>query len=176
MTRVSEEYAIALFSLASEENVRQEVAESCEMICGLLEANPDYVELLAAPNIPFEERSALIDAAFGSLMEYAVSFVKLLCENGHARDISDCLKEYLKLYEHADGIVTAEVVSAAPLDAEAREALRLKLEKQLSRRVELMLSVDESLIGGMIITADGSVMDGSLRTKLRQLKQAISEG
>lgn len=175
MTRVSEEYAAALFGLAAQENVKAEVADACKVIRALLQDNPDYVELLAAPNIPFDERSALIDAALGSLQEYAVSFVKLMCKNGHVRDLSECIDEYLKLYEYADGTITAEVVSAVALSAAECDALREKLEKKLSRRVELVLSVDASLLGGMIITVDGSIMDGSLRTKLAQVKHAISE-
>ena len=175
MTRVSEEYAAALFTLAAEEGVKREVAEAVEVIRTLLDENPDYVELLAAPNIPFDERSALIDAAFGSLQPYAVNFVKLMTKNGHVRDLVECIGEYLKLWEHADGIITAEVVSAAPLTEGEQEALRAKLSAKLSRRVALSLSVDPSLLGGMIISVDGSIMDGSLRTKLAQMKEAISE-
>ena len=175
MTRVSEEYAAALFTLAAEEGVKREVAEAVEVIRTLMDENPDYVELLAAPNIPFDERSALIDAALGSLQEYAVNFVKLMTKNGHVRELADCIGEYLKLWEHADGIITAEVVSAAPLTEAQQDALRAGLEAKLSRRVTLSLSVDPSLLGGMIISVDGSVMDGSLRTKLAQMKEAISE-
>ena len=175
MTRVAEEYATALFALASEENVRKETAEALEIIRTLLDENPDYVELLAAPNIPFDERGALIDAALGSLLEYAVNFVKLMTKNGHIRELRDCIGEYLKLWDHADGVVTAKVVSAAPLSEAEQNALREKLEAKLSRRVELALAVDASLLGGMIVSVDGSVIDGSLRTKLAQMKDAISE-
>ena len=175
MTRVCEEYAAALFALAAEEGVKREVAEALGTIRTLIDENPDYTELLAAPNIPFDERSALIDAALGSLQEYAVNFVKLMTKNGHVRELADCIGVYLKLWEHADGIITAEVVSAAPLTEAQQDALRAGLEAKLSRRVTLSLSVDPSLLGGMIISVDGSVMDGSLRTKLAQMKEAISE-
>lgn len=175
MTRVCEEYAAALYALAAEENCKAETAEAVKTIRSLLADAPDYVELLAAPTIPADERCAVIDEALGSLQEYTVSFVKLMCRRGHARDIAETLDEFLSLYEHADGVVTAQVVSAAPLTAEQVETLQKKLETKLSRRVTLSLSVDESLLGGMIVTVDGSVMDGSLRTKLAQVKNAISD-
>ncbi len=174
MTRVSEEYATALFALASEENVRCEVAESAEIIRSLILENPDYIELLAAPNIPIDERCTIIDEALGSLHEYAVSFVKLMCERGHIRDLMDCLEEYLRLYEYADGVVTAEITSAVALSEAELAALKAKLEAKLARRVETVLSVDESLLGGVIIRVDGNVIDGSLRRKLAEVKDAIS--
>lgn len=174
MTRVSEEYAAALFTLAAEENVKKEVADSLKTVKTLALEYPDYIVLLASPSIPFDERCEVIDKAFGeALHEYAVSFVKLICERGHIRDICECIDEYLKLYEASDGIATANITSAVTLTDEEKETLRRKLESKLSRRVELVCSVDESILGGVVIRVDGNIMDGSLRTKLAELGEAI---
>ncbi len=174
MTRVSEEYAAALFTLAAEENVKREVADSLKTIKSLAGEYPEYIDLLASPNIPLDERCEVIDKAFGEAMhEYAVSFVKLICERGHIRELCECIDEYLKLYEAADGITTANVTSAITLTDAEKEALKSKLEAKLSRRVELVCSVDESILGGVVIRVDGNIMDGSLKTKLAELKGAI---
>ena len=174
MTRVSEEYAAALFTLAAEGNVKKEVADSLKTVKTLALEYPDYIDLLASPSIPFDERCEVIDKAFGeALHEYAVSFVKLICERGHIRDLSECIDEYMKLYEAADGIATANITSAVTLTDEEKETLRRKLESKLSRRVELVCSVDESILGGVVIRVDGNIMDGSLRTKLAELGEAI---
>ena len=174
MTRVSEEYAAALFTLAAEENLKHEVADSLKTVKTLALENPEYIDLLATPSIPFDERAEVIDKAFGlALHEYAVSFVKLLCERGHIRSLVECIDEYLKFYEASDGIASASVTSAVPLTEAELEALRVKLEAKLSRRVELVCSVDAALLGGVVIKVDGSIMDGSLRTKLAELTGVI---
>ena len=174
MTRVSEEYAAALFTLAAEENVKGEVADSLKTVKTLVLEYPDYIDLLASVNIPFDERCEVVDKAFGeTLHEYAVSFIKLICERGHIRDLTECIDEYLKLYEAADGIATANITSAVTLTDEEKETLRKKLEAKLLRRVELVCSVDESILGGVVIRVDGNIMDGSLRTKLRELGGVI---
>lgn len=174
MTRVSEEYAAALFTLAAEENVKREVADSLKTIKALAGEYPEYIDLLASPSIPLDERCEVIDKAFGEAMhEYAVSFVKLICERGHIRELCECIDEYLKLYEAADGIATANITSAVTLTDAEKETLKRKLEAKLSRRVELVCSVDESILGGVVIRVDGNIMDGSLKTKLADLKEAI---
>ncbi len=176
MTEISEAYAQALFTLAAEEGVKAEVAQSVKVIKDLVAAYPEYTELLAAPNIPFEERSRVIDEAFGEkLHEFAVSFVKLLCERGHIRDLDECLSEYLKLYEASDGTATAEVVSAAELTEAEKEALKEKLEKKFSKKVELHCTVDESILGGIIVSVDGTVMDGSLKRRLADAHDIIGK-
>ncbi len=173
MTRVSEEYSTALFALAAEADVLSEVSESANTILRLISEYPEYIELLAAPSIPLSERSTIIDNALGSLHEYAVSFVKLMCERGHIRDLSECLEEFQKLYEYRCGVVTAEIISAVPLTEAESASIKSKLEAKLSRRVDATFSVDESLLGGMVIRVDGNVIDGSLRRKLAEVKDVI---
>lgn len=175
MTSVTEEYAAALFTLAAEENVKREVAESLEAIRDLCAENPEYPDLLCTPSIPLDERLSLIEAAFGEGMhEYAVSFVKLVCERGHIRELDECIGQYLKLYEASDGIITAYVTSATELDNTERAALTAKLEAKLLRRVELVCDVDTSILGGVIVRVDGAVMDGSLKTKLAEVGGIIA--
>ena len=174
MTRVSEEYAAALFTLAAQENVKHDVAESVKTVKTLVSEYPEYIDLLASPNIPLDERRDVIDKAFGtSVHEYAVSFVKLICERGHIRELCECIDEYLKLYEASDGIATANITSAVELTDFEKESIRGKLEAKLARRVELVCSVDDSILGGVVIRVDGSIMDGSLKTKLAEIGEAI---
>ncbi len=176
MTRVSEEYASALFTLAFEEGVKAEVAESLEAVKGILSEYPEYTELLAAPNIPFDEREKILDEAFeGRIHDYALSFIKLICQRGHIRELDECIEEYIKMYDAADGIANAEVTSAAELNEAQRESLKAKLEKKLGRKVELTCRVDEEILGGVIIKVDGNVMDGSLRTKLRDVREMLQD-
>ncbi len=174
MTQICEEYAAALFALAAEEGVKGEIADSVKTLRALIAENPQYIDLLATPSIPLTERCAVIEEAFGgSLHEYAVSFVKLLCERGHIRELSDCLDEFLKLYEASDGVATAEVISAVPLSDGQKKALCEKLEGRLLRRVELRCTVDDSLLGGLIVSVDGKVMDGSIKRRLADVGEVI---
>lgn len=174
MTRVSEEYASALFTLAFEEGVKTEIAESLEAVKGILKEYPEYTDLLAAPSIPFDEREKILDEAFGGrIHDYALSFVKLVCRKGHIRELDECIDEYLRMYDAADGVANAEVISAVELSEAEKAALCEKLEKKLSRRVELTCRVDGSLLGGVIIKVEGKVIDGSLRTKLRDVKEML---
>ena len=94
MTRVSEEYASALFMLAFEEGVKAEVAESLEAVKRILNEYPEYTDLLAAPSIAFDEREKILDEAFdGRIHDYALHFVKLICQRGHIRELDECIEE-----------------------------------------------------------------------------------
>lgn len=176
MTEMSREYAVALFMLAKENAAEQEYASALKTISELFRENTEYIELLASPSIPPKVRLAAIEEAFaGALPEYVVNFLQILCEKGHIRSFEGCVSEYNKLFEASQHVVTARVSSAVPLTDEERESLCHKLEKMSGASVTLECSVDESLIGGMVVEMEGKVMDGSLRRRLHKVKDVIAK-
>lgn len=174
MAQISNEYAEALFALAAETDERADVAASLELVSRTMKENPEYIDFLASPDIPVSERIAAIDAAFGgSVPEHVVSFLCLLCERGRIRTLGDCIADYKKLSDAAAGMSEAKVVSAVELSTDEKTALRKKLEKLCGHTVELKCSVDPSLLGGVTVTVDGKVIDGSVKRKLHELKGAM---
>lgn len=175
MTEISKEYAEALYALAAEDDACDEYAKALSDVADILKKNPDFIELLASPNIPLGERREVIDKVFGSegICENIASFLKLLTEKGRIRDIFECIEDFEKLYKDIGGVATAYVTSAAPLTDDEKSALRSKLEKKLSRRVELVTKVDESILGGIIVNVDGRIMDGSLKAKLSDIREML---
>ena len=121
------------------------------------------------------ERIASLQTVFeGRIPEDVLSFLKLLCEKGRVRSLETCLHEYLKLYNESKAISWAHVKSAIPLTSEQKTALRLKLEKQSGRNVLLECSIDNTLIGGIVVEMDGKILDGSLRRRLQEVKEVMN--
>ena len=83
MTQIARLYGSSMYDLAAEEQLTDTVLEQMQTIRQLFRENPDYVKLLSEPSIPKEERTKLLDTAFGTEAErYLVNFLKLLCERG----------------------------------------------------------------------------------------------
>ena len=174
-TNRAKEYATALFTVALEQDAVKKYAAALETVVNALKDNPDYVDFLCAPNISKSERLASVEAVFGaSVPEDMLSFLKIMCEKDRVRSIPACFHEYMKLYNESKRVSWAHVKSAAPLTAEQKTALRLKLEKQSGRNVLLECAVDSSLLGGIVVEMDGKILDGSLRRRLQEVKEVIS--
>lgn len=175
MAQLSREYGEALFSLAMECNAADEYAAALDTVLAVFDENPEYMDFLASPSIPKSERIDALEKAFASAVpEHIVSFIALLCERGRIREFSGCVKEYKELLDASKHIGIAKVVSAVALTDSEKEKLRIKLEKMSAQTVILECSVDESLLGGVIIEMDGKVMDGSVRRRLQEVKEVIS--
>ena len=175
MTQISKEYGAALYMLACEKNQKHEYAAALQTVQTVLEENPEYTEVLYSPAIPKKERLASLDTAFsGKLPEDVLAYVKLLCEKGRIREFSESAEAYHLLLKEAERVISVRVTSAVALNEEEKEKLCKKLEAVYKCSVQAEYTIDTSLVGGVIAEADGRTLDGSLKSRLRNIKEVIS--
>ena len=176
MTDIGKEYGAALFMLACETGEKKEVESALKTVLSAFSENPEYAEFLACPGIPLSERLAAIEEAFASaLPEHVLSYLQLLCEKGKLAVFSDSAEEYMSLLRASENIMDAKVTSAVELTDEEKKKLRAKLEAFYKGTVNMEYFVDGTLLGGLIVEVGGEIMDGSLRHRLREVKEVISE-
>ena len=175
MAEISKEYGTALFMLACEKNQKDEYAKALQTVQTALEQAPDYVEFLYSPAIPKEERLASLDTTFsGNIPEEVLSYMKLLCEKGHIREFAESAEAYRLLFAESERVMQVRITSAVALHEEEKEKLCRKLESVYKCSVQAEYAVDASLVGGVIAEVDGKILDGSLKSRLRDLKEVIS--
>ncbi|MBR5947056.1 MAG: ATP synthase F1 subunit delta [Clostridia bacterium] len=176
MSAIGNEYGNALFLLAQEENSLDAVAEALEGCSKLFDEEPMYVDFLATPGIPIEERIGAIGGAFhGRVPDCVSDFICLLTERGYIRYFSDCQDEFEKQYNLLNNISTAEAYSARELSEAERERLKKRLELSTGRRIKLRTKVDETIVGGMIVKIDGRLYDGSLRSRITEILEEMKK-
>ena len=174
MTQRTKEYAEALFALALEADSADAFAAALKEATAVFEEHPDYVEFLACYGIPTAERTAALEEVFADrLPEYVLSFLQLLCENGYIKSVFECQKEFEALYMEARRTATATVTSAVELTAEQKARLIEKVKALCGRDVSAVYTVDESIMGGVIVETDGKIIDGSLKRRLHEVKEVI---
>ena len=171
---VISEYAEALFLLSKDENKVDGYFEDMTLVKRAFDENPDYVAILSSPALTKEEKNDLIDKAFSPFVcENVASFIKLFCERGRIDDFSLCYEYYEKLYNNSKRLIVAEVTTAVAMTEAEKKKLKSALTKRYGVNVELNCLVDKSILGGMIIKTEDSVTDGSLKTKIREIKDVI---
>lgn len=176
MKELSKEYAVAIFTLGKESGREDLFERSLKQVVSVLHAHPEYRAFLTSPGIPMESRLSGIRETFsGDVCEEVQSFLELLCRRGRLEILEDCLKVYQELLRVSHNTAIAKVTSAIPLSQEERNCLQIQLEKKSGRSVVLSCFVKPELIGGMIVEMDGSVLDGSLKTRLEQVKDVVSQ-
>ena len=175
MTETSKAYADALFSLAMEQGEDEATLEALHLVQQVLCEAPDTLAMLASPAIPKNERLQVIEKAFqGQIPERVVSLLQVMCAHGHIREVPDAIRAYEELHNAAVKLSTARVASAVPLTDKEKADLQASREKKLGRSIRLECSVDETLLGGLVIQVDGRVIDGSLKHRLHEIKEVMN--
>lgn len=174
MNAAQQEYGGALFSLAQEQHLEDNLLEGLACVCDMFAAHRDYLRLLENPAVRQEERLALLDEAFrGAVHPYVLNFLKILCEKRALRMLPGCAEEYrTRLYE-ARGILPVTAITAVPLSAQQSDALRAKLQQATGKTVQLSNALDETLLGGVKLRYAGKELDGTVLGRLDGIRAAL---
>ena len=176
MTQIARLYGSSMYDLAAEEQLTDTVLEQMQTIRQLFRENPDNVKLLSEPSIPKEDRTKLLDTAFGTEAErYLVNFLKLLCERGILGEYSGCCEEFTRRYNVDHNIATAVVTSAVALTDEQMAALKDKLEKISGKTVTLTQKTDPTVLAGLKVELEGRQLDGTVKSRLDDLSRKLNE-
>lgn len=174
MSAIGNEYGGAMFLLAREQNNLDEVCEALEICSRVFSEQPQYLDFLATPGIPIEERIGAVGGAFhGRVPDPVADFICLLVDKGYIRHFDECRDRYEDLYNSLYNIASAEAVAVRELTEDEKRELKKRLERSIGRRIKLKTSVDGSLVGGMIVRIDGKLYDGSLRTRISEIREEI---
>lgn len=176
MTDIAKEYGTALFEVACEVNEKKRYAEALETVKRTALGIPQLLELISSPGIPLNERLDVIDRAFSeALPEHVLSYLKLMCEKGRIGCLIESIEEFRRLFDESERVSVVKVTSAIALTDEEKQRLTDKLTKKENRRVTAEYFVDPTLLGGLSIEVDGKIMDGSVRRRLRDVKEVINK-
>jgi F-type H+-transporting ATPase subunit delta len=175
MTKYAKVYAGALYDLASEEHIEEEILQDLSVVCSCIREMPEYRKLLMTPALSKEERKGLIREAWqGSLNQYTLNFLCMLCDGESVSELLNCEEEFKNRYNEAKGIVEVLVTAAVALTEEQRKRLTAAVEKKTGKKVVLKEKTDPSVIGGMKLQAQGVQYDNTIAYHMSKNAQLLS--
>ncbi|MEO6093502.1 MAG: F0F1 ATP synthase subunit delta [Novosphingobium sp.] len=168
-------YASALFDLASEAGVISAVEGDLERLDAAIRESDDLAAVIRNPQISREATGGVMASVAGllGLTELTKNFLGVLAGNRRLAKLPQIIRAFQSISAAARGEVTAEVASAHTLNDSQIEALRQKLQEREGRTVKIKTSVDPELLGGLVVTMGSKRIDGSIRTRLDTLAQAM---
>ena len=172
---LAERYAAALFDLADERRMLDEVASDLRQLRTMLAASADLARLVRSPILTRGEQgkgiAALVErAGFTPLVR---DFLAVVAKNRRLFAVPAMIEAYLRELAERRGEVTAEVTAAQPLSEGQLGLLSEQLRRSVGRRVSVDVTVDQGLIGGIIVKLGSRMIDGSIKSKLQRLQLAM---
>ena len=174
MTQVGAVYGEALYDLASTEALDQEILQQLKVLDEAFGAEPDYLRLLASPNLSKPERCGVLDSSFqGKLHPYVLNFLKILTEKGYPKHFHDCVEAYRARYNEDHGILPVTAVTAVALSEEQARRLTEKLAGITGKHIDLQCRIDTGVLGGIRLDYSGKRLDDTVSHRLDALKNLL---
>ena len=175
---IARRYSVALADvvLKSSETatVKSELASWGELFSG----SSELQTVFGNPSIAHASKEKVLSGLIAKInpSKTTANFLKVLLQNGRLADLGDINERFVTVLDERSGIVSAEITSARELPAGERAEFEKNLEKITGKKVNISYSIDTEIIGGVVTRIGSTVYDGSVKTKLENLKEQLVNG
>jgi len=168
-------YASALFDLASENGTVTAVESDLDKLEAALTDSDDLAQLTTNPRVSRKVAEQALSGVSGvlDLTQLTQNFLGVLAQNRRLAQLPKVIRAFRAIAAAQRGEVTAQVTSAHSLSDAQLEQIRSRLTAREGRTVKLATTVDSELLGGLVVTIGSKRIDGSIRTRLNSLAQAM---
>jgi F-type H+-transporting ATPase subunit delta len=171
--KIARVYATALYQAAEEEGRVEQVRSDLGEFVRAMDGSVELRHLLTAEEISDVRKTQVLMELTEGGDELVRNLLRLLVDKNRESELSSVYRAFVDLVERAQGLVHVEVVSAVPLTEPLQEALRAKIESSLHKTVELTLTVDKDILGGLRLRIGDRVADASVRHRLERLHDLL---
>jgi len=173
----ADRYSLALYELASENNVLSQIEDQSSSILNLISSSKDFSNLIKDPTNSQEDLLKVLDNIsnnnkFENLLKNFLSFLIIKRRFFYLEQI---LKSFIEICSKKRGELKAELKSAKELSSEEISKITDELTKNFSSKIKLNYKHDQSLIGGLVVQIGSTMVDTSIKNKLQQIENRMIE-
>ncbi|MFA8384971.1 MAG: F0F1 ATP synthase subunit delta [Pelagibaca sp.] len=174
---IADRYAMAVFDLAKEGKELDKLEANLDDLSAALASSPDLTDLIHSPVYSRDAQSNAITAVAAKmgLTKTMQNVLALMASKRRLFVLPQMINRLRDLIAEEKGEVTADVVSAVKLTAAQSKELASTLKAKVGKDVKINATVDESLIGGLVVKVGSKMIDTSIRSKLNSLQNAMKE-
>lgn len=173
---VSKIYSQALFEVALENDKLDEFVEEMNLIASSCKDYPKFYEILKTPKINVKEKKKVVSQIFkGKISQELINFLKIILDKRRIKNLFSIQKEFENMVLSHKGIVKAKAITTIPLDEKQIEKLKKKLSEITKKNIQIENEIDEKLIGGILIKLGDKVIDGTIKNKLKELQNSLTQ-
>jgi F-type H+-transporting ATPase subunit delta len=175
--KLATRYARALLGALPDAGHQTAADEFLSALAGAVRGNAELRAFLLDPAAPVAAKKSFLGelAAPRGVPERVLTFLGLLLDNGRIANLPSIAEVFHSDHESGQGIVSAVLTAAAPLPPELRSRAVTALEKLARKKVNLTVKIDPSLLGGAVAQVGSVIYDGSLKTQLSRLRDAMGK-
>ena len=167
-------YARAILAVASAESNGAQIEDEIYRFSQVLQSSEELKSTLSDASIPSARRQQIVeDLLDGQATQTTVALVSMIVAAGMGSDLKAIADRVIGLGAESRDKAVAEVYSVIDLSSDQQQRLAAALKSATGKDVEMKIIIDESVMGGLLVQIEDEVIDGTVRTRLKQLREAF---
>ncbi|MEC7117465.1 MAG: ATP synthase F1 subunit delta [Actinomycetota bacterium] len=167
-------YARAILAVASAESNGAQIEDEIYRFSQVLQSSEELKSTLSDASIPSARRQQIVeDLLDGQATQTTVALVSMIVAAGMGSDLKAIADRVIGLGAESRDKAVAEVYSVVDLSSDQQQRLAAALKSATGKDVEMKIIIDESVMGGLLVQIEDEVIDGTVRTRLKQLREAF---
>lgn len=166
-------HAQAIFQLALQQKTLEQWRADLRRLVQVL-TDEELVHFWDSPRVRLDNKLSVLKQALQGVSPLVLNLAGLIMAKGRLGIVTDLVDEYDRLVDAYNGIEHAEITTAVPLDDTTQERLSRELGEALDKKVTIKPRVEPAIIGGMIARIGDRVIDGSVKTRLENLRRDLA--
>jgi F-type H+-transporting ATPase subunit delta len=176
MEEIAQVYARALFEVAKERDVLDEVREELGQFVDALNDDRDIAVFFFSPYFSTEEQKDGLKRMISGAEPAFMNFLEALIERHRMPAIFRIRSRYEEMWDEEKQLLPVEVTSAVELDTSTVKGIGDRIGEQTGTTIELTTVVDPEILGGIVLRVGNFVLDASIRNRLEQLRKQVAQG
>lgn len=173
---VAKRYGKALYELAAEKGQVEDTYQKLLVLREIFEAAPDLGDILSDRRLNMQEKRSIMDELVKNFDGMIYNALEVIFQYGRMYDLLLIIDEYEKRYDESMGVLLGSVTTAIPLKKEQKTKLTTNIAQKFGYKIaNLQEKVDPTIVGGIIVETNGKVIDGSLKTRIENLRNELSK-
>ena len=174
MEEIAQVYARALFEVAKERDILDEIHDDLGAFTKALNDNRELAVFFFSPYFSSEEKKDGLKRAVTGADPAFMNFLEALLERHRMPAIFRITDEFEELWDAEKKLLPVEVTSSVELDQQIVQSIGERIGEQTGQKVELSSKVDPEILGGLVVRVGNFVLDASIRNRLNQLRKQVA--
>ncbi|MBR1760019.1 MAG: ATP synthase F1 subunit delta [Schwartzia sp.] len=172
--QLATKYSRAMFLLAEEDGKLAQYGAELRALAEAVAGTPELKAFLESPMIPRQAKQDATEKIFaGELSPMVMNFLRMLLDKQRVALLSEIVQQYENFANEAQGILVADVTTARVLSEALGDRLKAKLSELTGKTIKLRKHLDEKLIGGVVVRMGDTLIDGSLKSRMKALEAQL---
>lgn len=174
LSSIADRYALALMELGERHESLDTFENDLQTIKSTLDSSKDLEDFLNHPAISVVGKKEVLEKVFKeSVSQYMYNFLQVLLDRNRLFVFRTIVEHYRNLLNKKRNIVVAQVITAIDIDEDTRNRVKHKLDSLFCCNIKIESKIDSDILAGMVIKVGDRIIDGSIKTKLDNMKKQI---